>query len=301
MLKGPQGTLFGRNATGGLVQIVTKDPRQQAGGTVDLTYGNYRTVIADAYLTGGLAPDLAADLALRYEHQDKGWGRNLATGNPTGDLPHDFAGRTKFLWRPDAATQVRLSLDYEDRESRREAQHLGRQYPGTFDNVVFGGPYPQGGRYDLNTDRDQTNTLRGGGAALQASRDLGGVSLQSITAYRRSTLSILLDTDLTPRQILNVEATSEAKQFSQELQLSSTGNGRLKWVAGLFYFNANDRWDPFRVEFGPSPISPVPGVPVTLRQRDRQLTDSVAGYAQATYELLPATNLTLGGRYTWER
>ncbi len=301
VLKGPQGTLFGRNATGGLIQVVTRDPSETMGGAFNLSYANYRTITADAYVTGGLAPNLAADLAVRYEHQDKGWGRNLATGNPTGDLDHDFAGRAKFLWSPGADTHVRLALDYEDRDSRREAQHLDPQYPGTFNNVAFGGPFPLGSRYDVNTDRDQSNQLKGGGAALQVDHDFGGVALQSITAWRRTDLTILLDTDQTPVQILNVPATSKATQFSQELQLSSTGTGKLKWQTGAYLFLAHDRWDPFQVVFGGTPISPVPGVPVTIEENDRQRTDSLAGYAQATYELLPATNLTLGGRYTHER
>ncbi len=301
VLKGPQGTLFGRNATGGLIQVITRDPKEDLGGAVNLSYGSYQDITADAYVTGGLASNLSADLAVRYEHQGHGWGRNLATGNYTGDLDHDFAARTKFLFQPDADTQVRLALDYEDRDSRREAQHLDPQYPGTFNNPVFGGPFPLGNRYDTNTDRDQSNQLRGGGVSLQIKHDFGGVSLQSITAWRRTDLSIFLDTDQTPVPILSVPATSRSKQFSQELQLSSTGNGKFNWVAGAYLFLASDRWDPFQVVFGGTPISPVPFVPVTIEERDRQRTDSVAGYAQASYEFLPATTLTLGGRYTYER
>ena len=301
VLKGPQGTLFGRNATGGLIQVITRDPGDRPTAAFNLSYANYADVTADTYLGGGIARDLTADLAVRYEHQDRGWGRNLATGNYTGDLDHDFAARTKLLFTPGPDTRIRLSLDYEDRNSRREAQHLDPQYPGTFNNAVFGGPFPMGNRYDVDTDRDQSNQLKGGGAALQVNQDIGPVAIQSITAYRRSDLTILLDTDQTPLPILNVAATSRAEQFSQELQVSSKSPGRLKWVAGLFYFHADDRWAPFQVIFGPSPISPVPNVPVTLEERDRQRTDSIAGYAQATYELLPATNLTLGGRFTYER
>lgn len=159
VLKGPQGTLFGRNATGGLIQVVTRDPGAEAGGAFNLSYANYRTVTADAYVTGGLATNLAADLALRYEHQDRGSGvtwrpaarpATSAMTPPRG--PYSCSGR--------GGQQVRLALDYEDRDSRREAQHLDPQYPGTFNNVVFGGPFPLGSRYDLNTDRDQSNQLK---------------------------------------------------------------------------------------------------------------------------------------------
>ena len=92
VLKGPQGTLFGRNATGGLIQVITKDPRQEPSVSVNITEANYRDTVADAYVTGGLTDTLAADVAVRYEHQEDGWGRNLATGNPTENLPHDLRG-----------------------------------------------------------------------------------------------------------------------------------------------------------------------------------------------------------------
>ena len=302
VLKGPQGTLFGRNATGGLIQVVTRDPTQAGAAAFNITYANYRDVVADAYVAGGLTSTLAADLAVRYEHQDRGWGTNFATGNPTGDLDHDFAARTKFLFRPDANTQVRLALDYEDRDSRREAQHLDPQYPGTFNNVVFGGPFPLGTRYDLNTDRDQSNRLKGRRrGAPDRSRRLARLTLKSITAWRRTDLTILLDTDQTPRQILNVPATSRSDAVQPRAAIVERGLGPVEVGRGRLLLSARPiAGTPFQVVFGPTIISPVPNVPVTIEERDRQRTDSLAGYAQASYELLPATNLTLGGRYTHE-
>ena len=302
VLKGPQGTLFGRNATGGLIQIVTKDPASHPEAAFNLSYASYKDMTADAYVTGPLADNLKADLALRYETQQDGWGRNLGTGHATGDLPHDFAGRAKFLYEPTDTTQVRLTLDYEDRDSRRDTQKLDeRQRPGTFNNPFFGGPFPQGGKYDINNDVDPENTLKAGGASLQIKQDLGGVTLQSTTAYRQTKYHFTLDLDETPLNLVNLDGRTKDEQFSQELQLSSNNTGRLTWTAGLFYYNAADQWDPLDINFGASPASPVPGVPVTLRTADRMRTDSIAGYGQATYEVLTDTHLTLGGRYTYER
>jgi len=302
VLKGPQGTLFGRNSTGGLIQVITRDPKQTASAAFNITYANYRDVTSDAYVSGGLAKDLAADVAVRYEHQGKGWGRNLGTGRATENLPHDFAARTKLLYNPSAATQVRVSLDYEDRIDRRNAQHASLQYPATFNNPLFGGPYALGGAYDINSELDPEDRLKAGGASLQINQELGNhVAVQSITAYRQSEFNFLLDTDLTPVQIVSVDATAKGSQFSQELQFSSRDLDKLTWVAGLFYFKANDRWDTANVNFGPTIVSPVPFSPVVLKTDDRQRTDSFAGYAQGTYEVFDATKLTLGGRYTYER
>lgn len=302
VLKGPQGTLFGRNATGGLIQIVTKDPKAVSAAAFNISYANYRDVTADAYLSGPVAPDLKADIAVRYETQQQGWGRNIGTGHPTGDLPHDFAGRLKLLFEPSTKTQIRIALDYEDRVSRRDTQKLDeRQVAGTFNNGFFGGPFPQGGRYDVNNDIDQQNSLQAGGVSLQITQDLGALVLQSISAYRNTKFDILLDLDQTPLNLINLFGAARDKQFSQELQLSSNGSGRLTWTAGLYYFYADDRWAPLDINFGPSFVSPVPGAPVTIRASDRERTDSIAGYAQATYEVLTDTKLTLGGRFTYER
>jgi len=80
VLKGPQGTLFGRNALAGVINIITSEPKHDFSGKVKVGYGNYNTLSADAYVTGGLSSRLAADLAVSYKNQFDGWGKNLVTG-----------------------------------------------------------------------------------------------------------------------------------------------------------------------------------------------------------------------------
>jgi iron complex outermembrane receptor protein len=299
--KGPQGTLFGRNATGGLIQIVTRDPQQTPHLDADVSYGNYQDLMSRLYVTGGLTSDLSADVAVRYEHQGDGYGHNFYDGSEVGTLPHDLTVRSKFLFEPSSATQVRLTFDYEDRASTLGIFHLGTQYPGTFNNAYFGGPFAVGGPYDVNHNQPFNTTLQGGGASLQINQDLGGLALESITAYRKSVYFFEEDLDFTPLPILSSMAHQHDEQLSQELRVSGNNVDKLKWTAGLYYFYANDGWDPFDIDFGPTPVSPIAGVPVTSRAADAQLTNSAAGYGQATYEVVENTNLTLGGRYTYER
>lgn len=300
VLKGPQGTLFGRNATGGLIQIVTKDPAHDAGGAVNLSYGNYQTVIADAYVTGGLSDTIAADFAVRYEHQDKGFGTNLFNGQEVGKLDHDFAGRMKLLIEPGDRTQIRLALDYESRDSDRDIQHLDTtQQP--FSPFYLGfGPFPLGGTYDVNQNYEFRNKLKAGGASLQVDHDLGSATLKSITAYRKSKFQFNLDLDLLPIDGFTAFSIAKFNQFSQELQLSSNDSGPLKWVAGLYYFHSKDGWQPIDIGIGPLVNAQAPGVPFHIIDENYQKTDAVAAYAQASYEILPNTNLTLGGRYNYE-
>jgi iron complex outermembrane recepter protein len=299
--KGPQGTLFGRNATGGLIQIMTRDPQQTPHLDADVSYGNYEDVISRVYATSGLTNDLSADVAARYEYQGDGFGHNFFDGSEVGTLPHDLAIRSKFLFEPSAATQVRLSLDYEDRASTRNIFHLGTQYAATFNSPAFGGPYSQGGPYDVDNNQRWDTTLQGGGAALQINQDLGAVALESITAYRKSVFGFATDLDFTPLPILATFAEQGDVQASQEFRISGNNTDKLKWTGGLYYFYAKDGYNNFAVHFGATPASPIPGVPLTAGTVNDQITNSAAGYGQASYEVVENTNLTLGGRYTYER
>ena len=299
--KGPQGTLFGRNATGGLIQVITRDPQQTAHLNADVSYGNYRDVVGRVYATDGLTDTLSADVAVRYEHQGDGFGHNFFDGSEIGKLPHDLTIRSKFLFEPSSDTQARLTLDYEDRASSLFMTHLSPQYPGTFNTPFFGGPYPQGGPFDQNENDSFQSTLQGGGASLQINQNLGAVTLESISAVRKSTYFFAEGLDFTPQPILAAAAHQADQQGSQELQISGNNTGKLKWTGGLYYFYAKAGFDPFDIDFGPTLASPVPDVPVTSRLSDAQLTNSAAGYGQASYEIVENTNLTLGGRYTYER
>src|SRR5260370_39732376 len=95
VLKGPQGTLFGRNATGGLIQITTKDPTQKFGGYVDAGYGSYNTATGDLYVTGGVAQSVAADLSGHYQDQGTGFGRNAFTKTESNKTKQ-LSGRSKW-------------------------------------------------------------------------------------------------------------------------------------------------------------------------------------------------------------
>jgi iron complex outermembrane receptor protein len=299
VLKGPQGTLFGRNSTGGLIQVITKDPNETPSLAANVGYGNYQDVTTDLYATAGLGRNLAADVALRYEHQNGGFGHDLFDGREVGAIHHDFAGRMKFLFTPTDSTKIRLAVDYESRDSDRDIQHLDTNFATTFNNPFFGGPFPQGGTYDINYDTPFYNRLKAGGASLQINQDAGGVSLQSITAFRKSQFSFNIDLDLVPLNLVSAQSTAIDSQFSEELQVTSGNAERFRWVGGLFYFHDRAGWDPLSINFGPL-TSPFPGTPGALVDDNHQVTNSIAPYAQATYEILPNTNLTLGGRYTHE-
>jgi iron complex outermembrane receptor protein len=110
VLKGPQGTLFGRNAMGGVVQITTRTPSQQMHLDAVAGYGNFDTVSGSLYLTGGITPTLAADISLVGSHQGDGWGRNLATGKDAFKEWY-WGARSKWLWSL-GDTKVTFAADF---------------------------------------------------------------------------------------------------------------------------------------------------------------------------------------------
>src|SRR5882757_530254 len=110
-LKGPQGTLFGRNAVGGLISVITRDPRHETAGNVSVDYGNFDTVSTKGYLTTGLSDNVAADIAFYTSQQGSGWGHNLVTGNDVYSRDESSL-RTKILFTPSADWKITLAGDY---------------------------------------------------------------------------------------------------------------------------------------------------------------------------------------------
>src|SRR5882762_1485639 len=110
--KGPQGTLFGRNATGGVIQVRTRRPTHESQLDFTMGYGNFATADATLYGTTGITSTLAADLALSYHDQNKGYGTNLFNGSDVYD-GYDYVARTKWLWTPSDSTEVTFIGDWE--------------------------------------------------------------------------------------------------------------------------------------------------------------------------------------------
>ncbi|MBB6251355.1 hypothetical protein [Nitrospirillum iridis] len=108
VLKGPQGTLFGRNATGGLIQVTSRTPTPDFTADLQTTYGNYNTVGTLGYVSGGVAKGLMASTAVMCENQGDGFGKNLVTGQDV-QTHRSIAGRGKLLWQADADTDITLS------------------------------------------------------------------------------------------------------------------------------------------------------------------------------------------------
>ncbi len=297
VLKGPQGTLFGRNATGGLIQVITRDPKFTLGGSGSLGYGSYNTSRFDGYLTGPLTRDVAADVAIGLGHQADGYGRNFTTSNPTDRTDLSFAARTKLLWNAGPTTTVHLSADYSQLNTSDPTIAAQSGAPNTNNRDALGNPIILfHAPHDTYANVDADHFLLTGGGSLRVDQKIGGYTLSSLTAYRRTKFYQQFDADAGPKPAVGEIFIQHDGQFSQELQLTSPQHGSFTWIAGVYYYDLKSAFDPFTLFLGvPNPMQS------TSVLRNHLENESIAGYAQGTLELGASTNLTAGIRYTDER
>lgn len=281
VLKGPQGTLFGRNTTGGLIHVVTRDPSADPAVEGSFNYGNYDTVEAALYATGG-SDTLAADIA-GYFINNKGFGRNLTVGGRVNELD-ETAVRSKILFRPGANTRMTLSGDY-----LRNNSDIGATRNIVAGSLGLGATPMRGTVYDTQSGFLPETRTEYWGVSLKAEQEAGNFRLQSITAYRDIDSLNHFDQDAVPTNAANVTARETVSTFQQEV-LAVGEFGQLDLTAGLFYFHANAKYDPLGVQ------SAAPGS--NTATFPTQILDSYAAFADGTFALTDTTNLTAGVRYT---
>ncbi|QTH20134.1 TonB-dependent receptor [Rhizorhabdus wittichii] len=287
--KGPQGTLFGRNSTGGVIQVVTKDPTQAFHGDVAVGYGNYGTDTEKLYLTGGLAKDLAGDIAVYREHQADGWGKNVLNG-ADAYRGRSLAIRSKLKFTPDEDTDIVASGMYS--KTYPAAGQGGSILPGERTTGTPG--TGNTGFYNINYDGRFNKEIEQKQLSLTARRDLGWARLVNIAAYSQTVLDLAQDRDIGPASTVQVDIHYPVKTFSEELQLLSPASSPISWAAGLFYFRIRTALDPL-VYSGPSVTSRA--FP-TQRIVASAITNSYSAYGQATVPLTDQLRATLGLRYT---
>lgn len=292
VLKGPQGTLFGRNATGGVIQVFTKNPSHDAALDMDVGYANYDTISGSIYATGGLSETVAMNFAAYGEQQFDGWGRNLTTGHEAYK-GKNYGGRVKLLWDPSDATNVLLNVDYDYFTTQQGL--INNPSQGTLGSAgATTAPPP--GRYDTYNNMDPISRTEQYGASLKISHDFDPVRLVSITAYRELTSDQDFAQDSNSIATLDMYLKYDVKTFSQELQLLSPVGSKISWVLGAFYLKDSSATDPqyfYGLQAG--------GGNNRRHWFAKQKTDSYAVFAQATTEIFHDTNLTVGGRYTIDK
>jgi iron complex outermembrane recepter protein len=301
VLKGPQGTLFGRNATGGAIRIFTRRPSFEAKATVGADYGfRYNELRLNAYATGPLSDKVAASVSGTIRKGDgyiKGIGPNEGKDYGGAD---NYLVRGKLLFQPSENFEAILAADKWQQQNDSVFISMinngANPFPGTA--AIPNGPYTYASSTQPKAD------LKGWGGSLDAKWDSDDLTIRSITGYRKVQVRSQSDTDRTSLSTSWNAISQYEKAFSQEINISGATDKPLTWMVGGYYFNAKAGNPYFRQGTGDGrglTGLPATGGTIASNFTNRMKTEAFAGFADATYNLTDALHLTGGIRYNSER
>ncbi len=314
VIKGPQGTLFGKNASAGVINIQTNDPAFSFGGSADATYGSFNETKLRGTITGPLVDDkLAFRVTGTYNHRD-GVLDNAIAGQKDLNDRNSYALRGKLLFQPSSDLKFVLSADLG--HSRNRCCMSTYRFAGAPSGALAFATNP--GVLQLRTALAALGIVPGpanrkvgvldsrilerqnsGGVALNIDYNFGDSSLSSITSWRKWNIDEFNEADGVSNSNVNSRngTTVDTEQFTQELRLNSKIGSAVDIVAGLFFFHqdlaAHGRVD---IELA----LPFPGSYFNVRTlADRTVaTNSYAAYGEATFHLGDKASVIVGGRYT---
>lgn len=302
VLNGPQGTIFGRNSSGGAIQMFTKDPGKDAEVSGSVGYGNYDTFTGQFYASTSITDTLAWNIAVGGSDQRDGWGKSLTTGKDA-NLGWAVTVRSKLIWEPIEGTRVKIVGFYA--KSRSDIGSVQDFYEGTY------GASPGGAAvltslknnkdtfYDTQLDHRPDSSEEGYGGSLRIDQDIGFADLVSISAFRKSDGVYRTDLDYSPAPFYNADLGDRDDQITQEFQIKSKRSSKVSWIVGAYYLNWKAGYNP-AVGYGDLfNLFVAPGT--ALNFNSKQTVNSYSGFAQATVPIGEQTNLTVGGRYTKDK
>lgn len=304
VLRGPQGTLFGRNVTGGAVMVNSLDPSFETTVKASASYGTYdgrgTDFVFKGYVSSAVTDKVAFGIAGMFQQND-GYFKNIVVPEDATFLSQRYgrlqstALRGKVLIEPNDNLQILFSGIYVH---RKDAQaQTGTPYNGQSLGLGIDPTFTPDRPYEVavNPDfpSDTATDLRGG--SMKVIADLGFATLTSLTAYTYSSFSVVADVDGTAVTIVDFLVDRSYRDTQQEITLASPSSDRFSWVLGLWYFN-----DDVRSE------SCVNGtilcLPTAVSDTDEKVTTtSLAAYGEAQYDITDDFSIIGGIRYSWEK
>ncbi|MCY4211532.1 MAG: TonB-dependent receptor [Gammaproteobacteria bacterium] len=293
VLRGPQGTLYGRNSTAGVVNVITRKPDFDSfGGSLEVAAGKYDLFRTQGALNVPLAKNLAARLAFITSDRD-GYRKNAPAKD--GDDADEFGLRSHILFAPTEHTSLLLTAEYYERKGVGGVASY-HSFPG--DTSGLESPDPAGvNAIDTQGYRDNSDT----NFRLELNHDFGLFAVTYLGAYREHERDFLADADFTAlREIESfVGETMMSDTWTHEVRLTSTHEGPLQYIIGGYYLDEEIDGD-FLVGLTTGPGFPAGGgLPFRVRFVDQGLTnESLAGFLHATFDLNDQWQLVGGVRYT---
>ena len=296
VVRGPQGTLYGRNATAGAVNVITNDPENTFGGFFKLTVGNYGLIQSEGAVTGPANDVISARIAF-VKTDNNGYGYNDTTRQKI-DNEHSFSVRGKVKIEPSSNFDLLLAAEYgHQNDNNFVYRYLGAGKLGVVPTGLAIGGQVSASRRDSLANSPQRNDRRFSAFTATANWDLGIGTLTSISGYRDSNTHLESDADGTSAAIMRLEINEIAHQFSEEIRLAGDV-GDISYLLGGYYFREE--------VFGQSNFSPAraPGTGSQVQGLDYNGdfdTKAYAAFGQLDWHPLDGLTLTAGLRYSYEK
>lgn len=284
LLRGPQGVLFGRNSTGGTLNIISKAPTDEFEGAIGATFGNFSKRTFSGTISGPLADNVRGRVTLLKNDRD-GIYEDIVTDDDYQDQDN-FAGR--------AALSIDLADNFElmirgdfSRERETGFPAVRTFYPQEF--IDAGATIPTRER-DVAFDRKPVSNLDVWGVSSTATWDGDSYIFKSITSYRESDVEQVIDADATDLFLFDINFRESSRSFTQELQLSNSEPDRLEWIVGAFFLSEDGDGGIDLLFQNPEIIIP-----------ERNTTNAYALFGQGTYSFTDRFRATVGLRYSYEK
>lgn len=286
VLKGPQGTLYGRNATGGVINIVSQAPTDTVTGRGEITYGDYDTLREAATLSGPMGDSSVRGRVTVLNASHAGYSSDPVLGIRLDD-ENIMAGRGALEFNPSKDVLVSIAADFS-----RERDTRGENYKSYIAGAGAAGYPPPADPWVDPINYRPRSYVDQSGAHATVDWNTGIGTFTSITAYRRSSFDVAVDLDASPADYAYVDPEFEDDHtFTEELRLATPETGRIKSVVGIYYLseNATESLNVVLVPFG---IDDLPSGATRTR--------AYAGFGELTFQLTDALQVTAGGRYSDE-
>ena len=287
VLRGPQGTLFGKNTVAGAINITTVRPQAGFGGYVEGEIGNYDARQIKGVLNLGFSEDVGLRVSGAYINRD-GFTKNLFNGLDY-DNRDDYSLRGQFQVK---SGDTRFYIAGDTAVMRSRATAGGERLPDPL------APNPR----EISIDRTQDYYIRYNGLSGQIDHEFeGGGTFTSITGYRTSKTTGSADEDYSPANVAaTLSSTEDTRHFSQELRYASAADGPFDYVAGIYYLNQEVKGGGSATVFARALNPAAPAVFVGVNQSAVVKTQTYAAFVHANYRFSDRLELTVGGRLTKE-
>ncbi|WP_340318314.1 TonB-dependent receptor [Rhizorhabdus argentea] len=295
VLRGPQGTLYGKNATGGVLRINSADATDKFEGRIAGEYGRFSHKQMEGMLNLPVTDTLAVRLAGRYLNEN-GFITNLYDGRKLG-AANNFTLRGRFKWDASELLTIKGGIEWQQSKARSQVEKLGRGSPTCL--VCDLHPVTAPGFYEANEDLDEPFFNRLFRTDLHVNLHLGEFEVSSLTAYFNNLSRQYADTDATPYPSFNfLVPRNGGTTFQQDLQVTSHIGDRFTYIAGASYIRDKRYIDIALAgtDYGVAPLDTQ-----SYRSNSDALTTTLSVFAEGTYKLTDQIKLTAGGRYTSDK